>query len=106
MEIAHIIISVVVRRVAILLACFALCSSLVAQSRLAEPTWPQRFEIASGEGTGFGFVVSQPGPITVRAQWQGAPLVVSLSGPLAPPIEKLGNGSVDLSYNVTAQDVQ
>src|SRR5262249_51804576 len=41
-----------------------------------------------------------------HAQWQGAPLIVSLSGTLAQPIEKSGSGSLDLGYNVTAQDLQ
>jgi len=73
---------------------------------LQNPSEPQKFEIATGESAGFGFVVSQPGPIVIRAQWQGVPLIVSLSGPLAQPIEKSGSGSVDLSYTVSADDVR
>lgn len=38
-----------------------------AQFRAGTGT-PQPFEVASGEVTGFGFAVSQPGPITIRAQ--------------------------------------
>ena len=72
---------------------------------LQNPSEPQKFEIATGESAGFGFVVSQPGPIVIRAQWQGVPLIVSLS-PLAQPIEKSGSGSVDLSYTVSADDVR
>jgi len=81
---------------------FANCARAQAQ----EPTWPQQFQILAGESTTFGFVVTQPGTITVNVNFQGAPLVVSLSGPLAQPLQQQGSGALQLQYQATAADVQ
>ncbi len=70
-----------------------------------ERSSPQKFEVLQGEHVSFGFVVSQPGLISVKAQSQGVPVIVSLSGPLAQPLERAGAGIVALEYNVTAADI-
>jgi len=72
----------------------------------ASAQMPQPFSVSTGEVTGFGFVVSEPGPINITAQWQGAPLVLRLTGPLAQPIEKFGSGRAQITYTVTADDVR
>lgn len=73
-----------------------------------QPRWPQRFEAFRGEPAGFGFVVTQPGPISVSVAVQSspAPVLVSLSGPLAKPVQQQGTGTVQLAYLATAADVQ
>jgi hypothetical protein len=70
-----------------------------------EPSWPQKFEVVRGEHASVAFAASQPGPISVAVQSQGAPITVRLSGPIAQPIEKSGTGSLMLEYNATASDV-
>jgi hypothetical protein len=68
-------------------------------------SWPQRFEVLSGEAASYAFLASQPGPITITVQAQGRPVTVSLSGPVAQPIEQSGSGTVTLAYTATASDV-
>jgi hypothetical protein len=82
----------------------ALAQRSIAQG-LNEPSWPQNFQVLQGEPTSFGFVASQPGPISVRVQSGGVPVIVTLSGPLAQPVERPpGTGVLSLDYNVTAND--
>ena len=54
----------------------------------------------------FGFAVTQPGPITVDVQAQGAPLLVTLESSGGQPITRPATGGLRMSYNVTPQDVQ
>jgi len=70
-----------------------------------ELSWPQKFDVVAGEPSSFAFVASQPGPISVTVQSQGAPITVSLSGPLTQPVEKSGTGTVKLDYAATVNDV-
>ncbi len=84
-------------------------ASVVAAARTQmphEPTWPQPFQVVQGESTSFGFLVTQPGPITVDVTSQGAPISVTLSGPLAQSIARAGTGSITIAYSATPTDVQ
>jgi hypothetical protein len=72
----------------------------------AEPSWPQQFQVLPGEAAGFGFVVTQAGAINVQVTTQGAMAKVTLSGPIAQPIQQTGTGSLRLTYIATAADVQ
>ena len=69
-------------------------------------TWPQQFALQGPERDSFGFAVTQPGPVVVDVQSQGAPVVVTLQGPAQQPISQQGAGQVRLTYMVTSQDVQ
>ena len=70
------------------------------------PTWPQQFALQGPERDSFGFAVTQPGPVVVEVQSQGAPVIVTLQGPAPQPISQQGSGQIRLTYNVTAQEVQ
>jgi len=72
----------------------------------ALPTWPQKFDVQGPEADSFGFAVTQPGPVVVDVQSQGAPVVVTLRGEGTAPIQQQGTGQVRLTYQVTPQDVQ
>ncbi len=80
--------------------------SATGQLNAQLPTWPQKFEVQGPERDSFGFAVTQPGPVVVEVQSQGAPVIVTLQGPAQQPISQQGSGQVRLTYNVTAQDVQ
>src|SRR5215471_7003758 len=82
---------------------------LVAMAKSTHPalseSWPQRFEVP--ENASFGFVVTEPGPIVVTAEWQGgAALPATLRGPLAKPVAQSGTGHLQISYQATATDVK
>lgn len=77
-----------------------------AQQKLQLPTWPQKFTVEDRKPASLGFAVTQPGPVVVDVQWQGAPLEAALRGPSAQPIVQRGQGQVRLAYQVTPQDVQ
>lgn len=70
------------------------------------PTFPQKFEVHGPEWDTFGFAVTQPGPVVVEVQSQGAPVIAILRGPGPQPIQQQGTGNFRLTYNVTPQDVQ
>lgn len=70
------------------------------------PAFPQKFDVQGPEFDSFGFAVTQPGPIVVEAQSQGAPVIVTLQGAVPQPISQQGAGQVRLTYTVTPQDVQ
>ena len=70
------------------------------------PTWPQKFDVQGPEADSFGFAVTQPGPVVVEVQSQGAPVIVMLQGPVSQPISQQGAGQIRLTYPVTPQDVQ
>lgn len=78
--------------------------ALTGQFRL--PTWPQKFAVQGKEPASFGFAVTQPGPITVDVQAQGAPVQVTLVGPGSQPHTEAGAGSVRLTHAVTPQNIQ
>jgi hypothetical protein len=74
-----------------------------------EPAWPQAFDVQGPLVQTFGFAVTQPGPIVVTVQAQGAPLSLSVEGPLPnpmPPMVQSGVGSLRINYTVTPQDLQ
>lgn len=77
-----------------------------AAGALAEPRWPQKFDLGPGERHAFGFFVGQPGRILVTVQWQGVPLVVSLVKPGGGVVDKPGNSSATLDYTATADDIK
>jgi hypothetical protein len=81
-------------------------SSASAQANAQVPTFPQKFEVQGPEVDTFGFAVTQPGPVVVDVQAQGAPLVVTLQSPGGQPITLPATGTVRMSYTVTPQDVQ
>lgn len=70
------------------------------------PKFPQKFDVQGPETTSFGFAVTQPGPITIDVQAQGAPLLVSLQSQGGQPITQQATGTLRMSYNVTPQDLQ
>ena len=70
------------------------------------PTFPQKFDVQGPESDSFGFAVTQPGPVVVDVQVQGAPVIVTLQGPAPQPISQQGTGQIRLTYNATPQDVQ
>ncbi|BFU94116.1 MAG: hypothetical protein NTNFB02_08380 [Nitrospira sp.] len=79
----------------------------LAQQKSQLPTWPQKWDVNNRELAGFGFGVTQAGPITVEVQSQGAPVVVSLSSGAPQPVQQQsGSGTIRLSYNVTPAEVQ
>ena len=69
-------------------------------------TFPQKFDLQGAGVDSFGFAVTQPGPITVEVQAQGAPVIVTLQSPGGQPMTQRGTGNVRLNYNVTPPDVQ
>lgn len=76
------------------------------QSNVQIPTFPQNFQVQGPESDSFGFAVTQPGPIVIDVQGQGAPVLVTLQSPGGQPITQQATGNVRMSYNVTPQDVQ
>jgi hypothetical protein len=76
------------------------------QSNAQLPTFPQKFDVQGPESDSFGFAVTQPGPVVVDIQTQGAPVIVTLQGPASQPISQQGAGQVRLAYTVTPQDIQ
>ncbi|MDP2384554.1 MAG: hypothetical protein Q8N00_17365 [Nitrospirota bacterium] len=70
------------------------------------PTYPQKFDVKGPEVDSFGFAVTQPGPVVVEVQSQGAPVSVTLQGPAPQPISQQGAGPLRLTYTVTPQDIQ
>jgi len=76
------------------------------QANMQAPTFPQKFEVQGPESDSFGFAVTQPGPIVVDVQGQGAPVLVTLQSPGGQPITQQATGNLRMSYSVTPQDVQ
>lgn len=97
-------------RVRVMLSLFVLLvvTCLTAVSATAVTTWPQSFSLYAGQNAQFKFEVTKPGPITVKAVWQGSGLYVSL----ADPSGKLVNtptqqpSPVTVTYTATAADIQ
>src|SRR5215469_17482591 len=75
----------------------ALTVSLATAQTSGPLTWPQKFTVAGPEVKSFGFPVTQPGPVTVDLQVQGAPVAVSVQG--APqPLQQQGSGTLHFAY--------
>jgi hypothetical protein len=70
------------------------------------PAFPQKFSVQGPQSDSFGFAVTQPGPVQVDVQTQGAPVVVTLQNLASAPISQRGSGSIRFTYQITAQDVQ
>jgi hypothetical protein len=85
------------------LTALAACAAHTAYSQTG-PTWPQRFELADRAPASFGFAVTQPGPIHIEVQAQGAPVIVALNGP--HPLQQAGSDRIQLDYAVTAEDIR
>jgi hypothetical protein len=70
------------------------------------PTWPQKFDIGGPESATFGFMVTQPGPVAIDVQTNGAPVVATLQGAVPRAAEQGGSGTLHLAYQVTPQNLQ
>jgi hypothetical protein len=70
------------------------------------PSFPQQFTLQGPGSASFALAVTQPGPVVVDVQANGAPVVVTLRGLGGQPIQQRGAGHVGLNYLVTAADVQ
>ncbi len=67
--------------------------------------WPQTFSLQTPALQTLGFPVTQPGPIAVDLQVQGAAVLATLQGPAGEVGRQQGTGSLHLAYAATAQDV-
>jgi hypothetical protein len=70
------------------------------------PTFPQKFDVQGPEADSFGFAVTQPGPVIVDIQGQGAPVTVTLQVPGGQPIVQQATGNLRIPYAATPQDIQ
>jgi len=70
------------------------------------PTFPQKFDVQGPEADSFGFAVTQPGPVVVDVQGQGAPVIVTLQPPGGQPIVQQATGNLKIPYSATQQDIQ
>ena len=77
-----------------------------AQPMTKLSTFPQKFEVQGDRPGVFDFAVTQPGPVLVDVQVQGAPVIVMLQSPGGQPMTQRGIGNLRLNYNVTPADVQ
>ncbi|HXY26345.1 MAG TPA: hypothetical protein VEI73_16955 [Candidatus Acidoferrum sp.] len=77
-----------------------------ARAQAPQESWPQKFQILQGDHATFGFALTQPGPISVAVQSQGAPITIALRGPLTQNVSQTGTGILHLSYMATQADVQ
>ncbi|BFU94109.1 MAG: exported protein of unknown function [Nitrospira sp.] len=77
-----------------------------SQANVQAPKFPQKFEVQGPEAASFGFAVTQPGPIALDIQAQGAPLLVTLLPPGGQPATQPATGALRMNYSATAQDVQ
>lgn len=95
------------RYAAMLVLMPSIAFSQAAQSG-AEPKWPLSFELGAGEQVITGFVVGQPGPIVVKAEWRGGagPMIASLIKPGGGSIDQPGNGSATIQYTATPDEVK
>jgi hypothetical protein len=77
-----------------------------AQETEAPPSWPRQFSVQGPEVASFGFVLTQPGPIVVDIQVDGAPVLASLDGPTQSVAQQQGSGSLRLVHTATPNEVQ
>ena len=93
-----------------LMSCLGLCGpnawSQSPTTTVSERPWPQPLQLQGPQVAMFGFATTQPGPVVVNVQTQGAPVSVLLEGPMPQPLQQQGSGAVRVAYTVTAQDVQ
>lgn len=66
---------------------------------------PHRFAVSGSFQSPFNFSASQPGPIRVQVQAQGAPVTVTLYHPDGRKIDHQGSGSFSFADEVTAADL-
>lgn len=91
---------------AIMLSCLS-AGFATAAADVKLPTWPQSFTVAPGDRVSFGIPVTQPGQVKVQVTWSGAPLCVSLAGPLDTEtrLSTPQSGPVEITRTATAADV-
>ena len=65
----------------------------ISQPNAQLPTFPLKFEVQGPEVDSFGFAVTQPGPVMVDVQAQGAPVIVTLQSPGGQPITQRATGN-------------
>jgi hypothetical protein len=87
-------------------ATLALALSLPGRAGDENPVGKVPFEVFGRESASVGFVVSEPGKISVTATWKGKPLVLRLEGPIEKSLEKSGKDEAKLEYEVTAEDIK
>jgi hypothetical protein len=80
--------------------------STFAQDAESLPSWPRHFSVQGPQSAAFGFPLTQPGPIVVDVQVNGAPVLASLDTAEQVVAQQQGNGSVRLTYTATPQEVQ
>jgi hypothetical protein len=69
-------------------------------------TWPQKVTLQGPVLRTFGIPATQPGPVDVALQVEGAPVVASLNGTAAPLASQQGAGALHMTYTITDRDVQ
>jgi hypothetical protein len=72
----------------------------------SQPTWPQRFDFASGGRVSFVIPVTQPGQLTVRVTWNGGPLSVQLMDPAGNTVDSASPGPSPVVRNLTVTRAQ
>ena len=93
------------------LAWLAVVSSLTTGARAQTaanplPTFPHSFTLNSPVPAGYALAVTQPGPVVVDVDSAGSPVTVTLQTAGLQPLQRQGNGHIELAYNVTPADVQ
>jgi hypothetical protein len=70
-------------------------------------TFPRKFEVLGPEVETLGFAVTQPGPLAIDVQAEGAPILVTLQSADGKPItQPTQGGALRLNVNVTPEDVR
>jgi hypothetical protein len=77
-----------------------------AQTSQSPLIWPQSFTLSGPIMRTFGVPVTQPGPIEVDLQVNGAPVVATLQGHAGELTRQQGAGSLHMSYVASASDIQ
>ncbi len=73
---------------------------------VAAPPETHPFDLTRDQHQSLRFPVDSPGRIDARVEWRGSPLIVSLVGPAGQVARQTASGRVELTYEVTAADVQ
>jgi hypothetical protein len=83
-------------------------AALPATGDLPLPKWPQKFALAVGQSTSFGFPITRAGNVVVKLHWTGAPLNVSLTDvedTVKVPAAKYSPPDARITFAVSAADV-
>jgi len=94
---------------ALVLSALATIAPTVASASPLTPQWPQKWSVNNQEPAGFGFPVTQPGPVTVTIESQGpaAPITaVLLDGSMQTVQQQSGVGGLRLSHVVTPAELR